>query len=149
MGGAVAMLLPERMLARLSRLSLIEARLVASSCGLASGSAAVEFEEFRRNTFPRFRKLAEGDPRAAFDLDQSDLRAFYESARSLIRWTSGKDLLERFLRCPCPNRFIYGADNSHLGELRHIDETRKIRIAAAGHFVMQDQPDALYHHLAD
>ena len=148
MGGSVAVLLPERMLARLKRLTLIEARLVNSSCGLASGSASVNFEKFKNETFPQFRKIARRDQRSAYDLDRVELEAFYRSARSLTRWANSKELLHRFLRCPCPTSFVYGGVNTHLGELTHIDAARKVSIADAGHFVMQDQPQALYHHLA-
>lgn len=147
MGGSVAMLLPERILARLQRLTLIEARLLASSCGVASGSAEVDFEKFETETFPQFRKLVARDRRSAFDLDQVDLEAFYKTARSLTRWAGSEDLLRRFQGCPCPNSFVYGADNAHLEELKYIDERCKVRITEAGHFVMQDQPRALYHHL--
>lgn len=148
MGGSVAMLLPDRMLARLKRLTLIEARLLGSSCGLTSGSAAVDFEKFKNETFPQFRKLAERDTRSAFDLDRVDLQAFYRSARSLTRLAQSSELLQRYIRCPCPSSFVYGASNAHLDELKHIDTERQVCIAGAGHFVMRDAPKALYDHLA-
>lgn len=148
MGGSVALLLPDRVLSRLERLTLIEPRLLISSCGVASQTAAAGFEVFRREAFPKFKKLVARDAKSCFDLDSVDIESFYASARSLQSWASSRKLLERFQRCPCPAVFVYGSINSHLEELKYIEGKQKLRIADAGHFPMQDQPKALYHQLA-
>ena len=148
MGGSVALLLPDRILSRLGYLSLIEPRLFVSSCGVASQTAGAGFEVFRREAFPKFVKLVARDAKSGFDLNHADIESFYSSAKSLQSWAGSGKLLDRFRHCPCPAVFVYGSMNSHLEELQHIDDKQKIRIADAGHFVMQDQPQALYHQLA-
>lgn len=148
MGGSSALLLPDRILSRLERLTLIEPRLLVSSCGVASQTAGEGFDVFRREAFPRFKKAIMRDARSGFDLNNADLESFYAGATSLRSWATSRKLLDRFRHCPCPIVFVYGSINSHLEELKHIDDEQKLSIPDAGHFVMQDQPKALYHYLA-
>jgi len=144
MGGAVATLLPDAASRRVDGLVLVEGRLLTASCGIASEVAAVSAEEFEAQTFAQFRRRVEADHSAAFDLARSDLRAFYLSSRSLVKWTDGPGLVARFDAFDCPRAFIYGADNRHLGELAALDRGLLHEIAGAGHFVMNDNPDAFY-----
>ncbi len=148
MGGTIALLLPSRMLARLANLILVEPRLKKSSCGIAAEAAQVSYQDFLSDVYPRFRKRVSSDPRAAYDLDRADPEAFYNSARSLVHWTEGDEMLERFQLTPCHRVFIYGHYNQHLEELKTLDSASKIEIQNAGHFVMHDNPDAFYRQFA-
>jgi pimeloyl-ACP methyl ester carboxylesterase len=147
MGGTVALLLPIRTLARFQGLMLVEPRLVQSSCGIASEAAQTTQTTFETDLLPRFRQRISVDPRSAFDLDRADPEAIYKSSCSLIRWTQGTRMFDRFAAAPCPKYFMYGGLDRHLEELGLIDAENKIEIPNAGHFVMQDEPDSFYGRL--
>jgi len=144
MGGAVAMLLPAASARRIDRLVLVEARLSSASCGIASLASSASLAQFEAEVFPQFRRRVELDRRAAFDLDRADRQAFYLSSKSLVRWTGGTGLAPRFDAFDCPKVFVYGGDNRHLHELALIDRSLLREIADAGHFAMNDNPEAFY-----
>lgn len=148
MGGSIALLLPPQVLARLESLVLVEPRLFRSSCGVAMEAAGVTADEFRNTIFPAIRRRMAGDPRAAFDLDRTDMDAFYVSARSLVDWTADHALLDRFQAVMCRKFFIYGADNQHLQELAFVEPALTVAIEDAAHFVMSDNPDGFYDRLS-
>jgi pimeloyl-ACP methyl ester carboxylesterase len=147
MGGTIALLLPVRTLARFRNLALVEPRLVQSSCGIAAEAVQGSFEQFAAEIYPRFRQRLSVDPRTAYDLDRADPDGFYKSGCSMMRWTAGDEMLQRFAGAPGRKAFIYGGNNRHLEELGRIDESCKIEIPRAGHFVMHDDPQAFYHQL--
>ncbi|NND37771.1 MAG: alpha/beta hydrolase [Gammaproteobacteria bacterium] len=148
MGGAIAALLPAPAARRIDSLVLVEGRLVSSSCGIAGATARVERAEFDAETWPKFRRQVASDGSAAFDLDRADRGAFYESGRSLIRWTAGHGLVQRYESFECARAFVYGDANRHLDELALLDPNSIYRIEGAGHFVMNDNPAAFYSLLA-
>lgn len=148
MGGTVAALLPASVAQRIDSMVLVEGRLVRSSCGIAAAAASVERQEFDVATWPKFRRQVASDRSAAFDLDRADRDAFYESCRSLIRWTGGRGLVERFESFGCERAFVYADTNRHLDELTLLDPNSLYRVEDAGHFVMNDNPAAFYSLLA-
>jgi pimeloyl-ACP methyl ester carboxylesterase len=148
MGGTIGLLLPDRILARLAGLYLVEPRLMKSSCGIAAEASRTSFEQFTADVFPRFRRRARGDETVAFDLHHADPEAFYKCSCSLIRETAGQKMIRRFEAAPCRQVFIYGARNSHLDELEIIDPHLTVAVQDAGHFVMHDNPDGFYKQLS-
>jgi pimeloyl-ACP methyl ester carboxylesterase len=148
MGGSIATLLSPMVARRLDGLILVEARLLRASCSVSTLAAAVDADTFAAKTFPAFRRRVAMDRRAAFDLDRADRDAFYLCSRSLVEYTSGAGLVERFGALDCAGAFVYGADNGHLAELDRIEAGLLHEIADAGHFVMNDNPDAFYPLLA-
>lgn len=144
MGGAIATLLPQAAARRVDGLVLVEGRLVSSSCGIAAETARVDREDFESALFPRFRRRVAADRRAAFDLERADREAFYRSAGSLMKWTTGSGLVSRFDAFACPRAFVYGSENRHLAELERLDAELAHEIDAAGHFVMNDNPGDFY-----
>jgi pimeloyl-ACP methyl ester carboxylesterase len=148
MGGTIALLLPNRALARFASLNLVEPRLKKSSCGIAAEAAQGDFNQFTSEVFPRFRKRISRDSTAAFDLDRADLNAFYQSSCSLIHWTRDDEMLRRFDGAPCRKTLIFGGLNQHLEELGIIDNALKFEVSGAGHFMMHDQQHAFYGGLA-
>jgi pimeloyl-ACP methyl ester carboxylesterase len=148
MGGTIALLLPNRTLARFASLILVEPRLKSSSCGIAAETSQVDYHQFTSEVFPRFRRRVSRDPQAAFDLDRADPHAFYQSACSLIHWTQDDEMVKRFDDAPCRKTLIYGGLNQHLEEVGLVDDASKYEIPGAGHFVMHDDPTAFYQGLA-
>lgn len=147
MGGSVALLLPPQVLARLASLVLVEPRLLRSSCGIAAEAADVTEKRFREKVFPRMRVRLMGDPRPVFDFGRADPAMVFAGSRSMLDWTDGDSLLERFRTAPCRRFFVYGADNRHLDELARIAPELTVPIAGAAHFVMNDNPDGFFGRL--
>ena len=146
MGGSACLLLPDRVLARLKSLILIEPRIFLSSCTIATSAVGVTYDEFAQTVFPAINRQMSRDPRMAYDLGRTDVRAFYHSGLSLIDWTSRRALLERYALADCRKFFVYGADNGHLQELSFLEPV--VGIEQAGHFAMLDNPDGFYACLA-
>jgi len=144
MGGSIATLLPPTAARRIDGLILVEARLLRASCSVSVGATAVDFDTFTTTTFPEFRQRVLLDRRAAFDLDRVDREAFYRCSQSLVSYTGGAGLVDQFARLDCAKAFVYGADNGHLAELDCLAPDQVHEIAGAGHFVMNDSPEAFY-----
>jgi len=148
MGGAIAVLLSPQVLSRLESLVLVEPRLCRSSCSIATATAGVSYDEFCRSVFPELCRRTDRDPRAVFDLDRSEVDAFYASGRSLLEWSAGRALLERFGSADCRKFFLYGAQNRHLQELAFIEPALQRVVRDAAHFSMIDNPDGFYNCLS-
>lgn len=144
MGGTIALLLPARTLSRLRSLILVEPRLLNSSCGIAAEAVKFSIEEFIASEYSRIQRRVGSDRRAAYDLSRADQQAFYNSACSLVEWTRGRTMLNKFQDAPCRKVFIYGADNRFLEEIGELPGDMTIGIGNSGHFVMRDNPDDFY-----
>lgn len=144
MGGTIALLLSARTLSRLRSLILVEPRLANSSCGIAAEAVKFSSDEFIGREFSRIQRRVGADEGAAYDLMRADHTAFYNSACSLVEWTRGRTMLDRFQEAPCRKVFIYGADNRFLEEVGEISHDLAIGVANSGHFVMRDNPDEFY-----
>lgn len=148
MGGTLALLLPDRILARLESLVLVEPRLLAESCSVAAEASRYPEDDFEHRFMTGFRRRVRLDRRVAFDADHADPLAFHRSATSLMQWAGSGEMVGRFNRAPCPAWFVYGSDNRHLAELRALPAERTVAIADAAHFPMHDNPGAFYGTLA-
>lgn len=148
MGGTIALLLPDRTLSRLASLALVEARLLESSCGIGAEAAKFSYEEFMSGAFAWIQRRLNHDQQAAYDLKRADPVAFYQSSCSLVSWTRGRKMLDRFETVPCRKIFMYGAENRYLEEIGKISGGLKLEIGDSGHFVMRDNPDEFYRQAA-
>jgi pimeloyl-ACP methyl ester carboxylesterase len=148
MGGTIALLLPERTLSRLQSLILVEPRLLEASCGIGAEAAKFTYEEFMSGAFAWIQRRVSNDQKAAYDLKRADPAAFYHSSCSLVDWTRGRGMLDRFEAAPCRKVFIYGAENRYLEELGEISSDLKMEIGNSSHFVMRDNPDDFYRQSA-
>jgi pimeloyl-ACP methyl ester carboxylesterase len=148
MGGTLALLLPDRILARLATLVLVEPRLLGESCSVAAEASRYPEPEFEQTFMRTFRRRVDNDPRVAFDIAHADPLAFQRSASSLVRWASSGEMLPRFARAQCPAYFVYGAENRHLAELHALPAGQTLAIEDAAHFPMHDNPEAFYQAIA-
>lgn len=148
MGGTLSLLLPGPVLSRLSAMVLVEPRLLAASSTVSAEANRFDFDDFLQQFWPQLQARVARDPAEAFDLDHADPIAFYQCARSMGHWTRSADLVRAFLTAACPRCFVHGDRNTHLGELAALPASEQLRIPAAGHFPMQDNPEAFYRELA-
>jgi pimeloyl-ACP methyl ester carboxylesterase len=147
MGGTIALLMPQRILARLKSCILIEPRMLRSSSNIAREISHLDFNQFQTDFLPRFKYRCIANQQIGFDAERADPTGFYKSALSMTQWLSGDSIVNRFFSAPCPRVFMYGRDNPHLEELRVVPASLQYGVAAAGHFVMQDNPDGFYEYL--
>lgn len=133
----------------------VEGNLVAQDCGIVSRDVASQSRtEFSGEGFPRFlaglRRSGRSDLQTwARWCEPADATALHELARSLVDWSDSGRLLDLF-NSLAGKAYIHG-DEGDAGRyvLPRLRGARTYRIAAAGHFLMTDQPTAFYRTLAD
>jgi len=152
MGGAVALLLPEGEREVTSLVSM-DGNLVSEDCGLASrGIAEQTSEQFVAKGYADFRAAlrssAARDARAwARWSASSEPYAMHAAARSLVEWSDSGKLLEQF-NATEQRAFIYGARDDKEYLFARLPETPIAAVPDAKHFMMVDNPKALYEILA-
>jgi pimeloyl-ACP methyl ester carboxylesterase len=148
MGGAVGLLMADKVSGRLSSFVNIEGNLIAEDCGLVSRKTAeVSFEQFRDNMFDRIRSKG---PKPWRELSaKSDALGFYRSSVSLVEWSDNGRLLEIFQSLEAEKAYIYGDENASMEILGRLGPIGKISISGSGHFVMNDNPVEFYARLSE
>jgi pimeloyl-ACP methyl ester carboxylesterase len=147
MGGTIALLMPQQVLARLKTCILIEPRMSRRSSNVAKEISGLDWQQFQTDFLPRFKQRCINNQRFGFDVERVDPAGFYKSALSMTQWLAGDSILNRFMNAPCPRVFVYGRDNPHLAELETVPADLQYGIEGAGHFVMHDNPDRFYRYL--
>ncbi len=69
---------------------------------------------------------------------------------SMVELSDNGDLMQKFLKLPCPKMFMYGAQNDRLSYLDDI-ETNGVRLSKipnCGHFPMYSNPVVMWHEIA-
>jgi pimeloyl-ACP methyl ester carboxylesterase len=153
MGGAVGLLLAEKLADRLSSFISVEGNLTHKDCGLFSRKTiSYPLKEFEKAKFERFIEANEASEERSLRLWAGMLRkcsplAFYKSAVSLVEWSDSGKLLELFMNLNTRKAYIYGERNSKMDNLDMLNGIDKILISDSGHFVMTDNPDGFYKKL--
>jgi pimeloyl-ACP methyl ester carboxylesterase len=154
MGGAVGLLLAERISGRIVTFTNIEGNLVSEDCGIASRNAiSVSLEEFRTSLFDEMKteiaKIKDiGSELWSKWIEQSGDLAFYKSAESLVKWSDSGELLIKFIALESDKIYVHGDKNSSMRILSELGKIEKISISNSGHFVMNDNPGEFYDILA-
>ena len=91
MGGAIALLLPSKILDSAESFANIEGNLISEDCGIVSRQVAeASFEEFNTKILPEHKLQFAGY--APFNLTSPS--AYYRSAQSLVEWSDSRKLLK-------------------------------------------------------
>jgi len=145
MGGAIALLLPSKILNAAESLANIEGNLIAEDCGIVSRQIAeVSFEEFNEKILPE-HKLQFTDYES-FDLISPS--AYYRSAQSLVEWSDSRELLDKFLKLRCRKAYFYGDENRKHPTVSATRHLQQIEIRKSGHYLMDDNPTDFYMELS-
>ena len=148
MGGAVALLLPEKILDSVQSFANVEGNLNPEDCVFGSRDAcSVPFDVFVAEKLPEFKRVSENW--RTNGLDAASPSAFYESARSLVAWSDSGHLLSAFHELPCRKAYIYGDGNAEHATVATVEGVPRIAIERAGHFVMNDNPNRFYTELLE
>ena len=155
MGGAIGLLLAEKLSNKLISFTNIEGNLVSEDCGLLSRKTiSVSFEEFKKNVFAELKseikELNNKSSKLWLEwIEKSNTLAFYSSSGSLVKWSDSRKLLAKFKNLKTKNVYFYGDKNSEMKVLNELGNMRKIEIYNSGHFVMNDNPEQFYTRLGD
>ena len=146
MGGAVGLLVAQRLTDRLGAVINVEGNLVADDCGLLSRrTAGFSLEEFASGRFDRLKARASqsDDPMVrawANWMNDWSPEGFHTAAHSLVEWSDGAGLLDIYLSLPVPTLYVYGEKSANPDVLKHLDAVPKRRIDGCGHFPMVEAP---------
>ena len=144
MGGAIALLLPSKILDSIVSFANIEGNLIAEDCGIVSRQIAeASFKEFKAKIYPEHKlKFADYSP---FNLTSPS--AYYRSAQSLVKWSDSRKLLNKFLRLRCRKAYFYGEQNRNHPAVSATRNLQQIEIKKSGHYLMDDNPKDFYTEL--
>ncbi|MDD2715603.1 MAG: alpha/beta hydrolase [Candidatus Wallbacteria bacterium] len=150
MGGAIGIILAGLLDGRMRSFVNAEGNLIGDDCGLLSREAT-------RYTLPEFeshgfRKVLAGcsgienqGMKKWLEWNQNAyVPGFFHSARSLIAWSKGDILLERFKAMKFRKLFAYGSHNSDLKVLGLLDGIETAPVPGSSHAMMIDNPEGFY-----
>ena len=149
MGGAAGLLLAKRPPVPLASFVSLEGNLVAEDCGMLSRrTAEMDLKLFKDAKFDRLKAQArEADDPALRDwagwVAACPAEAFHASARSLVEWSDGGQLLDIFRALTVPKADVTGEESANPDVLAHLEAIAQVRIADCGHFVMVEKPAGL------
>ncbi len=148
MGGAVALLLPDKILNSTQTFTNVEGNLIGADCAVASRKIiGVPRKVFEAELLPELQKKFAilGENYTAFESTTAD--ALYRSAESLVSWSDSNKLLEAFLALSCQKAYFYGEDNAAHPTIKRIGYIPTVEIKRSGHFPMNDNPIDFYNEL--
>ena len=157
MGGAIGILLAEKISEKLGTFINIEGNLIDEDCGLMSRKAAgVSYEKFRDFLFPQIKSFAKNAKDNGSNLwvkwaEKADDLGFYKSSQSLVELSDSGKLLKKYKDIKCKKIYFYGERSPVLNlvsKLQKSDDIKIISVPNSGHFVMNDNPEELYKTVA-
>lgn len=153
MGGAIGLILAEKIYDRLGSFINVEGNLIGQDCNVSRRKASITFEDFRKKQLPGMilsAALSDEPGRRLWSvfLKKADARGLYCSSRSLVSWSDSGELLKIFRKLKCNKVYIHGDKNSSLIILHMLEEIPVISISNSGHFPMNDNPDEFYDFIA-
>ncbi|KYK35856.1 MAG: hypothetical protein AYK19_01235 [Theionarchaea archaeon DG-70-1] len=154
MGGAIGLLLIEKLPERFVSFANVEGNLIGEDCAMLSRKTIrvryEEFEEFLSQMKKEIGKAKDTSQVLHKWLCQSDPYGFYCSAKSLVEWSDSRRLLNLFVNLNMKKVYIYGDENSEADILKLIrGKIKTIPILNSGHFMMLDNPHEFYSSLKE
>ena len=148
MGGAVALLLPDKIKNGAKTFVNVEGNLIGADCEIISRKIiSVSLDVFESDILPelrdKFNRLGEGYTA----MDSTSAHVLYQSAESLVAWSDSNKLLEMFLVLPCRKAYFYGYENAEHPTVASLGDVPKVKIKRSGHFPMNDNPADFYDEL--
>ena len=158
MGGAIGLLLIEKIPAKVLSFTNLEGNLIGDDCTFSREVVGYTWDEFEDGIFNEFgarikdaKVLVSSSSRSNSVyygwLAKSDPYAYYKSSESLVEWSDSRKLLQLFNDLAIKKWYVFGAVNKNAPVLKMLGDVPKIEIARAGHFMMIDNPEELYKKL--
>ena len=160
MGGAVGILLSERLAGEVTHFACAVGNLVPEDCFFSRkiaemGEAAFEehgFAEYAERFRPREDQAVASGSTYYESLRTTSPKAMYRSSVDLVRLSDQGDLLGRFLALRCPKIYLCDTESlmaPHLEGALRMAGVPIVLIPRTGHALMEDNPDGFYSVLAD
>ena len=153
-GGAISLLLIEKIKPRISSFVNVEGNLISEDCTMSREISDYPIKDFKKYGFEKIKneiKMQEDlqkNPKAAqiwqSSLSKSSAIALHKSSVSLVRWSESGKLLKLFNDLIINKCYIYGELNKDLKVLEKIPKIKRLSIAKSGHFMMIDNPKDFY-----
>ncbi len=153
MGGAVGLILAERIHERLISFINVEGNLIGHDCMVSRKKASVSFEDFEKRQLPGMilttgMSAEPGRRLWSVLMNKADKKGLYYSSRSLVAWSDSGMLLEKFRKLDCKKIYFHGDMNSSTQILRKLKGIPVSCISKSGHFPMNDNPEEFYSSIA-
>ncbi len=157
LGGAIGVLLADRLGERCRGFIDIEGNLVASDCGVLSRPTTARLDWERDELFRMIDENLSTNPfpgtRCFLDryrVNVTDHREWIAYTRSLVDHSADGSLLERFIALECQRSYIYGSDDPPevVAQLA-AGGIRTTPIPGSGHWPMYARPNDLYDAIAN
>lgn len=147
-GGAVGVLLAEKLGDRLASVLNIEGNLIGADCGIVTRETIdASFEDYSTVLWDARKKRLEGrDDRIAAHEAMSK-EAFYKTSISVVAWSDSEKLLEKFNSFKVPTAYLFGDENRDYPVIQCLGSTQKIEIPNCGHRPMDDNPVIFYEEI--
>jgi len=155
MGGAVGLLLAEKIEKGIASFINVEGNLISEDCGpLSRKPLKVSFEEFNNKVFNKLKSAVRMSKDQGSTLwltwcEKADIFAYYYTSRSLVEWSESGKLLTIFKKLKANKAYIYGAYNSEMKIFDRLNRIRQIPISHSGHFCMINNPKEFYTTLTE
>lgn len=155
MGGAIGILLSEKLDKPFDSFLCAEGNLIGNDCGLLSrGATRFTLPEFEKRGFKKMLSGCAGVKNTGMKTwlswnQDAFVPGFFHSARSLVRWTDSGKLHKSFMKMKTRKAYVYGSNNSSMPVLADLVGIRKIPIPDGHHAMMFDNPEAFYSIVAE
>jgi pimeloyl-ACP methyl ester carboxylesterase len=147
MGGAVGLLLAEKIPEKIGSFCNVEGNLIGEDCTLSRKAARMPYPDFEKAFSQMKQEMKDKDKLSELLytwLCKSDPYGFYYSAKSLVEWSDSKKLLDLFLTLNMRKVYVYGDKNTGAPVLDVIKKVKTVPILNSGHFMMVENPQAFY-----
>jgi hypothetical protein len=159
MGGAIGLLLIEKIPSKIISFINLEGNLIGEDCTYSREVARYSLADFEKRIFKDFKFKIKGTEDLASStslsdrlfykwLSKSDPYAFYKSSESLVKWSDSKRLLKMFVDLGIKKCYVFGEKNKNLPVIKILDNVPKIQISNSGHFMVIDNPQEFYQKLS-
>jgi pimeloyl-ACP methyl ester carboxylesterase len=158
MGGAIGLLLVEKIGGKVISFTNLEGNLVGEDCTLSREAIRYSLEDFETRAFQALKSKVRGtkellgptimSQRLLYKwLSKSAPYAFYKSSESLVNWSDSGKLLRMFIDLDISKHYIFGELNRNSAVVRLLAPVPKTQISSSGHFMMGDNPQEFYRRL--
>ena len=158
MGGAIGLLLIQRIPSRVVSFTSLEGNLIGEDCTLSRQAIRYSGEDFEkggfaalksgvRDTKDLLRSAGVSGELLSGWLDKSVPGAFYRSSKSLVEWSDSGRLLPMFTGLAIKKCYVFGERNKDLPVIGMLGDVPRIQITGSGHFMMLANPRQFYRKL--
>lgn len=149
MGGVIGTILAELIPDRLDVFINVEGNLTEIDSWLSGEVARTPFAEFKEIGFSELLTSFDNSPECASRLwatlsRMSTPESFFNSAASLVEWSMGKKILERFKALSCRKLYLHGEKSMNPEIIKLLAGVNTVSVSQSGHFPMIDNPCEFY-----